>query len=122
MIQISLHKEDEVAPFKDSEGCDFIVTMCKLANTELFDPERSRKEIAEGALYHMFAVFDKLEGTDPEERARIMSEHPMTLTNALSDEGLAELEVVLEREKAKEPQIIKWKVRMSLMEHVCASV
>mmetsp|Transcript_17320 Transcript_17320/g.35694 ORF Transcript_17320/g.35694 Transcript_17320/m.35694 type:complete len:314 (-) Transcript_17320:1409-2350(-) len=109
LIQISLHKEEEVEPFKDSKGCDFIVTTGKLVNLKLFDPKRSRKEISQDALYHTFAVFDKLAGTTPEERARIISEHPMTLTNALSDEELAELEVIFEREKAKEPRTIKWK-------------
>jgi ubiquinone/menaquinone biosynthesis C-methylase UbiE len=55
LIQISLHKEDEVRPFNDTEGCDFVCTTCKLVNMKLFDPNTSRKESTESSLSHTFA-------------------------------------------------------------------
>ena len=36
LVQISLHKEDEVEPFNYTEGCDFVCTTCKLINLKLF--------------------------------------------------------------------------------------
>ena len=64
--------------------------------------------LASLALRPPLAVFDKIEGTDPAERERIVSQHPLTLTNALSDETLDEVKKVLDLEKLKDPRIISW--------------
>ena len=109
LIQISLHKEHEVIPFRDSPSCDFAATTCKLVNIVLFEPCKSRKDMKDIAIYHTFAVFDKLEGVIPQERTRLESLHPLQLVNALSEDSVEELTKIVCSETEWDPRTISWK-------------
>ncbi|GMH77504.1 hypothetical protein TL16_g07431 [Triparma laevis f. inornata] len=107
LIQVSLHKEDEVDPFAASPGCSFVVTTCKLKNMKVNEDEikdTSKEDLHQMALFHTFAVFDKLDGLNEED-----SQHPLKLRNALSNSELAALKVLIAEERSKSPRTRMWR-------------
>ena len=73
LLQVSLHKEDEVDVFAASPGCSFIVTTCKLKNMKLYD-DTPKQDLQNMALFHTFACFDKLDGLSEKDRDWVFSQ------------------------------------------------
>jgi len=108
LLQVSLHKEDEVDVFAASPGCSFIVTTCKLKNMKFYD-DTPKQDLQNMALFHTFACFDKLDGLSEKDRDWVFSQHPLKLNGALSNQELAAMKVMIIEECSKSPRTRLWR-------------